>query len=304
MSDSQSDTVPLEHRQRIERLPCWRGRVEASPLSGGITNANYVVVDDREKFVVRLGGDIPVHQVMRFNELATSRAAHAAGIAPQVVHAESGALVIRFIEGKVFGESDVREPANLQRVLALVRRFHVEVPRFFRGPALAFWVFQVLRDYSRTLRDGNSRHTGALARLGAIASALEDAVGPVEIVFGHNDLLAANLIDDGERLWLIDFDYAGFNSPLFDLANLASNNQLSPEQERDALEVYYAEAASDRRWRAYAAMKCASLLRDTMWSMVSEIHSSLDFDYAAYTAENLDRFERTYKDLNAELEFL
>ena len=59
------------------------------------------------------------------------------------------------------------------------------------------------------------------------------------LVFGHNDLLPANLIDDGSRLWLIDWDYAGFNSPLFDLANLASNNQLAEEQEAWLLEAYY-----------------------------------------------------------------
>ena len=65
---------------------------------------------------MRLGGDIPVHQVMRFNELAASRAAHAAGISPEVVHAEPGILVLRFIEGKVFAEEDVRDPANLKRI--------------------------------------------------------------------------------------------------------------------------------------------------------------------------------------------
>lgn len=303
MNETQTDNMPAEHRQRIERLACWHGAVEIQLLSGGITNANYLVVDRGDKFVVRLGGDIPVHQIMRFNELATSRAAHAAGLSPEVVHAEPGALVIRFIEGRVFDDADVRDPANLQRVVELVRRFHTEVPRHFRGPALAFWVFQVLRDYGRTLEAGNSRHLNALPRLATIARALEDAVGPVDIVFGHNDLLAANLIDDGKRLWLIDFDYAGFNSPLFDLANLAANNLLSPEQERGNLEAYFEEDVSERRWRSYAAMKCASLLRETMWSMVSEIHSTLDFDYGGYTAENLSRFELTYRELNAELAF-
>jgi thiamine kinase-like enzyme len=131
---------------------------------------------------------------------------------------------------------------------------------------------------------------------------LERAVGPIDLVFGHNDLLPANIIDDGERLWLIDFDYAGFNSPLFDLANLASNNQLSEDQEHRLLDTYFGEPTPPARWRAYAAMKCASLLRETMWSMVSEIHSELDFDYGAYTEENLDRFERTLSNLKQDIE--
>jgi thiamine kinase-like enzyme len=119
-------------------------------------------------------------------------------------------------------------------------------------------------------------------------------VGPVEIVFGHNDLLAGNLIDDGSRLWLVDWEYGGFNSPLFDLGGLASNNELSPALEDRLLELYFAAPATDDLRRRYQAMKCASLLREAMWSMVSEIHLSIEFDYEAYTAENLDRFERAY----------
>jgi thiamine kinase-like enzyme len=123
-------------------------------------------------------------------------------------------------------------------------------------------------------------------------------VGPVEIVFGHNDLLAANLIDDGSRLWLVDWEYGGFNSPLFDLGGLASNNELSPALEERLLELYFQAPVTDDLRRRYQAMKCASLLREAMWSMVSEIHLSIDFDYEAYTAENLDRFERAYATLS------
>jgi len=95
-------------------------------------------------------------------------------------------------------------------------------------------------------------------------------------------------------LWLIDWDYAGFNSPLFDLANLASNNEYSEDLEKQLLEMYFEKAVSADLWKRYFAMKCASLLREAMWSMVSEIHSTLDFDYGQYTTENLERFENTF----------
>ena len=114
------------------------------------------------------------------------------------------------------------------------------------------------------------------------------------MVFGHNDLLAANFIDDGKRLWLVDWEYAGFNSPLFDLGGLASNSELSSEQAEAALELYFDRPIDDDLRRRAAAMTAASLLRETMWSMVSEIHSTVDFDYSAYTAENLRRFEAAY----------
>jgi thiamine kinase-like enzyme len=273
-------------------LRCWSGPVDPEPVAGGITNANFLVHDRGERFFVRIGDDIPVHGVWRWNELAASRAAHAAGISPEVVHAEPGVMVLRFISGRALRAPDVRQPGTLARIVPLLKRCHEELPRCHDGPSVLFWVFQVVRRYAATLLAGNSRHSAALPRLLAIASNLEDAVGAVRIGFGHNDLLAANFLDDGERLWLVDWDYAGFNSPLFDLGGLASNSELPEELERWLLEAYFESPATPELWRRYAAMKCASLLREAMWSMVSEIHSSVEFDYAAYTAENLSRFER------------
>ena len=271
-------------------LSIWKGTVDPQPLGGGITNVNFVVEDGGETYVVRVGNDILVHQVLRFNELAASRAAFAAGISPEVVHAEPGALVLRFVEGCTLAAEDVREPATLERILPLVRDCHREIPKHLRGPALIFWVFHVLRDYAATLKEGGSAHLDKLPALLAAAEGLEAAVGPIDLVYGHNDLLAANFIDDGTRVWLIDWDYAGFNSPLFDLGGLASNNGLSPQQEDWLLEAYFEAPVTDVLRRRYGAMKCASLLRETLWSMVSEIHSELDFDYAGYTAENLAGF--------------
>lgn len=282
-------------KKRAAKLPCWKGGVKLVALKGGITNINFLVDDGGRKYVARIGDDMPVHQVMRFNELAAAQAAADAGISPRVVHHEPGALVLDYIESKTLSAADVREPATLARIVPLLRKCHRETPKFLRGPALIFWVFHVVRDYGWTLKEGKSRHLDLLPQFLTAAEELEQAVGPVDIVFGHNDLLAANFLDDGERLWLIDWDYAGFNSPLFDLGGLASNNELSPEQETWLLETYFEQTVTDDLWRRYQAMKCASLLRETMWSMVSEIHSKIDFDYAAYTAENLSRFNAAHK---------
>ena len=279
---------------RAAGLTCWSGRVSPEPLTGGITNKNFVVRDRGMRFVVRIGDDIPVHQVMRFNELAASNAAAAAGLSPPVIHYEPGALVFRFIEGKTLTVDDVRPRAMLTRILPLIRRCHVELPKHLRGPALIFWVFHILRDYAGSLRDAESRSLGELPRLLAAAAELEAMVGPIDVVYGHNDLLPGNFIDDGKRLWLIDWDYAGFNSPLFDLGNLSSNNEVAPADEKWLLETYFERPLNVELNRRYRAMKCASLLRETMWSMVSEVHSTIDFDYAAYTADYLDRFERAF----------
>ena len=289
------------HR-RIADLPCWQGEIDIEPLGGGMTNLNFKVSDARGPFVVRLGDDDPVHLISRANELAASIAAWRVGTSPEPLHHEPGVLVVRFVDGKVYGEADVRVAANLERIVDTLRRFHDEIPRHFEGVTVMFWVFQVLRHYRNLLERGGSPHVARLPELMRISGELESAVGPVKIVFGHNDLLAANFIDDGERIWLIDFDYAGFNSPLFDLANLASNNELEREQEDSMLARYYGAAPGARRRAAFEAMKCASLLRETMWSMVSELNSRVDMDFAEYTQKNLQRFESAYaayrRDLN------
>lgn len=280
--------------QRALGLPIWSGQPTAVPLGGGITNLNLLVTDASRRAVVRIGDDIPVHQIMRFNELAASRAAHAAGISPAVLYHEPGALVIDFIDGRTMTAEDLRSDDLLAQALLLVIQTHRELPRYLRGPALTFWVFQVLRDYAATLQDGRSAHLAALGALMDEAATLETAVGRIDLVFGHNDLLPGNFLHDGSRMWLIDWDYAGWGSPLFDLGGLAANNGLDTTQEEWLLGTYFRQTPDADLWRSYRAMKAAAALREAMWSMVQEIHSDLDFDYAAYTADYLSTYRAAF----------
>lgn len=288
----------------IQQLPCWQYPITIEPLEGGITNHNFIVTEarpenSRAQFVVRIGHDIPVHQIMRFNEAAAGTAAHAAGLSPAIRYRGDGVLVMDYIDSRALDATDVRQQSMLLRIVPLLKSCHYDVPRQLRGASLVFWVFHVIRDYVGTLRDDNSTHLQTLPTLLIASEELESAAGPFDIVFGHNDLLPANFLDDGTRLWLIDWEYAGFNSPLFDLGGLASNNELTETQERWLLDAYFEQAVTDDLWRRYQAMKCASLLRETLWSMVSEIHSTLDFNYAAYTRENLQRFEASFAEFKA-----
>ncbi len=280
---------------RAAGLSCFGAPQDIEHLGGGITNINLSVRDGDRKFVVRLGADIEEHGVMRWNELALSLAAAQAGFSPGVVHHEPGVLVLEFLTAQTFAEADVRNPDNLPRIIDLVARVHRELGRRLTKPVLAFWPFQVNRTYITRLQSEGSSHKAVLPQMLRQMELLEAATGQVDLVIGHNDLLAANFLDDGDRLWLIDWEYGGYNSPLFDLAGLASNNGLSEAQERMTLERYFG-THPDQHWRPYQAMKCASLMRETLWSMMSEIHSKLDFDYAAYTDENTGRLTSALND--------
>jgi thiamine kinase-like enzyme len=274
---------------RIAKLPLWAGKVDPIPLDGGMTNRNFLVEDCGRRFVVRLGEDNPVHNILRWHERAASEAAARAGVSPPVVHAEPGLLVLEFIDGKTFDEPDVR--ADIERIAPLLRRAHRAVGEAMQGATLAFWPFQVNRDYIARLHRENSRHMSKLARYAAVNSALERALGPIDMIFGHNDLLPANIIDDGKRLWLIDWDYAGFNTPFFDLGGLASNASFSAPETDQLLERYFDRPVDDAMRRGATIMSVVSLMRETLWSMASEQNAMVDFDYAAYTQKNEERLE-------------
>jgi thiamine kinase-like enzyme len=279
---------------RIRRLAIWNGSLDIRLLGGGMTNQNFLVECGGRRSVVRLGEDIAEHGIVRSSEIAASRAAHAAGISPRVIHAEPGVLVLDFLEGRTLAAEDVRDPCQLGRLVGLLRGAHREVALHLRGAAPMFWVFHVVRDYGHTLREGGSPHAGRLADLSACAARLEAAVGPIDVVFCHNDLLPANIIDDGKKLWLLDWEYAGFNSPLFDLGGLASNSDMPTDMAETLLESYFGRPVDDELRLKASAMTAASLLRETMWSMVSELRSRVAHDFAGYTATNLARFEAAY----------
>jgi thiamine kinase-like enzyme len=276
--------------ERLSRLPIWRRPVTLRPLQGGLTNLSFVADDGAEKFVVRCGDDIPVHHVFRDRERAASVAAHAAGLSPELIHVEPGIMVMRFVEGRTFTEADLR--ANIARLVPLLKSCHREVGARFAGPPSFFWVFHVIRDYARTIEAAGSPFASGLPRYLEAARELEAAQVPMPIVFGHHDLLPGNVIDDGRRLWLIDWEYGGFGTPMFDLANLSSNGAFSTGDDDALLDAYFGARISVDLHRSFLAMKAASTLREAMWAMVSDIHLRVPgIDYRAHAARYLRRFE-------------
>jgi thiamine kinase-like enzyme len=273
---------------RVAGLPCWRGKVTLAPLSGGLSNAAFVVDDGPRRYVARCGSDIPVHHVFRDREHAISRAAHLAGLSPELIYAEPGVMVVRFVEGRTFVEADLS--ANLERVVALLATCHRTLARHLTGPANAFWVFHVIRNYVRTLRANQAGD--ALSRYEELLYVLEAVQAPMPVVFGHHDLLPGNFIDDGQRLWLIDWEYGGFGTAMFDLANLAVNGAFTADDDVRLLEAYFEPPVSAGLRRSFAAMKVASALREAAWAMVSAIHlAAPGVDYRAHAAEYLRRTE-------------
>ena len=281
--------------EKIKSLNIWKKDLTINPLEGGITNLNFLVNHGDQKLVVRLGQDIPEHLVFRSNEINVSKAAYEIGVSPKLIHSELGVLVLEFIESETLDPKGVQK--NLERIMPVIKKIHNEIPNFLSGQPAMFWVFHVIKYYANFLRSNQSSHLDKIDDLLNKASKLEKLSSPREIVFGHNDFLAANFLDDGSKIWVVDWEYGGFNDPLFDIGGLASNNDFNQDFEKEALEMYYEKPLTNDVLSKYNSMKTASLLRETMWSMVSEITSKLDFDYGEYTQDNLSKFNEAFESL-------
>lgn len=269
-------------------LPCWVGKVKAEPLHGGLSNESWKVTDGAGAHVVRLGRDYPFHHVDRAREVMVARAAHAAGFGPRVEYAAPGVMVAEFLEGRTWGGPDVC--ANPERIGHLLRDFHNRMAAGVTGAAFLFWPFHVIRDYARTILAGGSSFAPDLPDLLDLSARLEAVQPALPLIFGHHDLLPANFIEAQGRLWLIDFEYAGFGTCLFDLAGVASNAGMDADQTAALTRAYLGRDPDPGFARAFDAMAVTSLLREAMWAMVSDLHlSAPGADYRAYARDNLDK---------------
>jgi thiamine kinase-like enzyme len=217
----------------------------------------------------------------------TARAADRAGFGPAVRYAAPGVMVTEFLDAQTWTASDVA--ANPARVAGLLAAFHRDMQREVEGPAHFFWPFHVIRDYGRALKTASSPWVPELPLFMALSDAMEAVQIPMPVAFGHHDLLPANILETPDRrLWLIDFEHAGFGTAMFDLAGAASNAGMDDRQSRALIEAYLGRSPDLGFIRAFDAMQVASLLREAMWAMVSDIHlAAPGVDYKAYAEENI-----------------
>ena len=233
----------------VERV--WPGRsAQIEVLGGGITNRNFKVTLDDGAYVLRIGGkDTELLGIDRRVEYEASLAAAAVGVGPEVIAfvEPEGYLVTRFIGGAVVEPEAIREAEALRRVAQSLRAVHA-------GPPIAarFDSFRVVEAYAATAATHGITVPPAYERARETAALVERARGPVPERPCHNDLLTANFIDDGGRIRIVDWEYAGMGDVFFDLANFAVNNGLSDDDDTALLRAYFGDVRAGARARADA----------------------------------------------------
>ncbi len=277
----------------------WTARaVRAQPLSGGITNVNYRVDVDGESYFVRLPGKDSEHLgIHRRREYECNMAACEAGVAPRVTafFEDAGVLVTQYIAGRNVTEPEMHQPAMLARVAAALRAYHAGRP--FPG---VFWPFQAVREYLEFAGPRGAPLPERFDWMRAQADRMEEAMGSPPVLRPcHNDLLLANWMDDGERLWIVDWEYAAMGDIYFDLANFAVHLQLTDEEEALLLRGYFGRVAPEATARM-KLMKIISDLREAMWAMVQVVISDLDVDFVGYGEKHFTRYTRQLEDPRVE----
>ena len=268
--------------EAVSRVSLWRGEnVKVSPLSGGLTNENYLVEAKGARYVVRIPGQsTELLAIDRANEVHNTRAAAATGIGPAVLEIipEGDVMVLEFIDGPTMSAQTLQSAAMAKRMAASFRRLH-GATRFlqdFNMFRLIEYYLTIVETHHVTIPDD---YRDQLSTVAEIESAL--GVGALTSVPCHNDLLCENFIDDGSSLRIVDYELSGNNDPCFDLGNTAQEAELDDELRSVLCEAYFGR----RDPQQLARMNLFALMSDvgwTLWGAIQARISAIDYDFKGY----------------------
>ncbi len=276
--------------QRIPQLASAKSIV-VKELTGGITNKNYKIAVDGESFVLRMGGnETKFLGIDRAVEYECSRLASQIGVAPEPVAfiAPEGFILARFISGTGMLAEEIGTEENIKRVLESMKAYHAleNFPGFFSP-------FRVAEEYKKTALSFNVQLPEKMDWYLEKSNEIEKAMyarEPLTLRPCHNDLLNGNFIDDGTRIRILDWEYAGMGDIFFDLGNFAVQHEFTVEQDDILLNAYFGNP-TDSQHAHLKLMKIMSDLREAMWAQVQRGVSQLDFDYEGYGQKYFERFE-------------
>jgi len=292
-------TVPVPDRDRrdldvlddaLDRLPQFRGLPrQVEQLAGGLTNRIYKITGATgAPMVARLSsGKSTLLAIDRVAECTNAKTAARTGVGPAVIACEpaDGISVVEWIEGRPFEPADLNDSSQLARVAALCSRLH-------RGPRFGndFDMFAIQREYLAVVRDRGfripPRYLEFMPQVSRIRAAV--AVRDEGTVPCHNDLLAANIMDDGARIWFIDYEYAGNNDPCFELGNIWSEATLGHDRLEELVTCYYGYRSRAKLARA-RLLALMSKYGWTLWASIQEAVSEVEFDFWSWGLEKYER---------------
>lgn len=262
----------------IAQIPAWRDArsITGEPQKGGLTNANYLLTVDGERFVLRVSGDNTAHLgINRQSEHDALRVTSKAGIAPEVVlfTLPEGHLVTRFIEGHEWTMEEFRAPDVIQRVAATLQRVHALPP--IAG------TFSPYRDIEQRLAIARTRDVTLPDQLDALLEKLhaieEERAVQSSLRLCHNDPFHNNFLDNG-RVYLLDWEFAGMGDLFFDLAS--ASYFYGPEHKAYLLECYFGEVTEEAQ-HTLEQLDYVVAFWNAAWALLQIGNPHADFNYEA-----------------------
>lgn len=277
-----SSTHEATLQELIKKIPVFAEVTRISELPGGLTNSNYRVDTKNQSYVLRLSDDATsLLGIDRQNERINTRIAGQAGIGAAVICSlpDENILVTGWIDAKTLHAEDIHQrPFLLPRMAAALRALHA-LPAFhqdFYFPSVRKKYLEMVVNHHYFLPDEYLHLEKRIEELeGMLAS------GPEPPVPCNNDLLAENFMDDGEKIWIIDYEYSGQNEPSFDIGNMAAEIFLNDEQLRVFCDAYWQKHLPGKIYRAMAWSVIARF-GWVMWASVQEAISAIDFDFRTW----------------------
>ena len=280
----------------VSKIEDWRGRdISIQPLSGGLTNTNFRVNVDGTPYFIRVPGEsTELLAIDRNNEVHNTKAAAEAGVAPQVLYhlPEYNVMVLKFLDGQTMSREALNQPGMPTRMAQALKRLHAG-PRFYSD----FNMFRLTEYYLKLCSErGIKIPEGYLERMSIVAR-IEEAmsVRPLPTVPCNNDLLAENYMDDGEKLWLIDYEYSGNNDPTFELGNTCQEMEFDDARIHEICSAYFGDVSADK----IARMKLNMIMSDVGWGLWAAIQariSTIDFDFWGWA---MDRWGRAVQKMDS-----
>jgi thiamine kinase-like enzyme len=292
--------------EHLDRLAVLAGRSwSVIDLPGGLTNINVRVTSDdgREPaldVVVRYSrNDAGLLGIDREAEHLNTTAAAEAGVGAPVLEfrPDLHMLVIGYVPGRALVDEDFADADVLTRAAHAVRALHAG-PRFTSANPQRYGdMFVRQATYLATIREHGFAlpvgYDAYLERWDGVRRALTAAARPT--VPCNNDLLAANFIDDGRKVWLIDYEYSGNNDACFELGNTAAECGFSPEMVEAWTEAYFGSPTSADLARVRLQMLC-SCYGWSLWGFIQAATSPLDFDFWGWGLERFDKARELFAD--------
>ena len=282
--------------EAVSKIKDWEGKdISVQPLSGGLTNSNFCVTVDGTPYFVRVPGkSTELLAIDRKNEVHNSRAATEAGVAPRVLYhlPEFDVMVLEFVNGKTMSKELLNQPGMPIRMAQSIKKLHAG-PRFYSD----FNMFRLTEYYLKLCEERDIKIPDGYRERMPTVTRIEEAmsVRPLPTVPCNNDLLAENYIDDGETLWLVDYEYSGNNDPTFELGNTCQEMEFDDAQIQEICAAYFGEAATD----TIARMKLNMIMSDVgwgLWAAIQEEISTIEFDFWGWA---MDRWSRAVQKMDS-----